>query len=143
MKASKFFLASVLLSVSLCLTALARQQQENKATVKAATPSPAVELVSVRALTKEELEKWAILSNAEKVYNETIITIVGQAVGAQVEADNSRKFHTAIKEAFNLLSLSVAERKAFVWQLRSESNCKDCLISDDGKLVKPAETAKR
>ncbi len=124
-----------------CLPARAQEQAKKPAPKASPTPmanTPAAAVV-VRALTKEENEKWTLLVQAESVYNGTINRIVTEAVRVAIDRETSKDVHGAIKEAYGAFSLSITERKATLAQWRLDSDCKDCVVLN-GSLVRPAPT---
>jgi hypothetical protein len=133
-------LTALILTVSFIHRSTAHAQGQGKKSQASATPIPAPGVpapTTVRALTKEENEKWTILFNAESVYNGTINRVIQDAVRLALNSETSRDVHSAIKDANSTFTLSMAERRAFLAQLRLDADCKECIVLN-GNLVRPA-----
>lgn len=110
-------LAIVLALFALALTALAQ--------VPASKP-----------LSDAEQKGWQQLTQGEtsllQAYGQAENALLNSAAGDGCE---SVKLHANFQEAGLRLSLIRARRDAFIWRLRAEKDCADCVVSADGKKL--------
>lgn len=100
-----------------------------------AIPAFAQDAVKPTPLTKEEQEVWAQLQKSEQELAQALDQTLQRAVNTPVGTE-SQAIHASIQQAALALNLLRTRRDGFIWKLRAEKSCPNCVI-DNGALVAP------
>lgn len=133
-------LAVILLLIGAAIAALAQEpyapglSASLKSSAELGWSKSAEETPKPKTLTDAEQKTWQQFTQVEaglqQAYSQAENALLNSAAGDGCE---SVKLHANFQEAGLRLSLIRARREAFLWKLRAEKSCADCVVSADGK----------
>lgn len=137
-------LATILALFALALTALAQTpytpglSTSLKSSAEIGWSESAQEAPKTKALTAEEQQQWTNLLAAEKQRADTLTQSTNDLLNTPPGPD-SITVHARYQSAWLALRLVRAEAREWLGKVQAAHECKECLVSADGKRLEPVK----